>query len=72
MIPVVYPGSGFFLPIPDPGSRGQKRHRIPDLDPQNCKFLLFSFILLGVVLHVITTAGKLNRLVIFGSKVQLF
>ncbi len=23
-----------FLPIPDPGSRGQKRHRIPD--PQNC------------------------------------
>jgi hypothetical protein len=23
-------------PIPDPGSRGKKRHRIPDPDPQHC------------------------------------
>jgi hypothetical protein len=32
MILVIHPGSGscFFLSIPEPGSRGQKRHRIPD------------------------------------------
>ncbi len=37
MIRVVHPGSGpwFFLPTPDPRSRGQKRHRIPDPDPQH-------------------------------------
>jgi hypothetical protein len=25
-----------FIPDPDPGSRGSKRHRIPDPDPQHC------------------------------------
>jgi hypothetical protein len=25
-----------FLPIPDPGSRGLERHRIPDPDSQHC------------------------------------
>jgi hypothetical protein len=29
------PGSGK-KPNPDPGSRGQKRHRTPDPDPQHC------------------------------------
>jgi hypothetical protein len=29
------PGSGFFS-IPDPGSRGSKKHRIPGLDLQHC------------------------------------
>ncbi len=30
----IHPGSGScFLPIPDPGSRGQKRHWIPDRSP---------------------------------------
>ncbi len=28
-----------FLPIPDPGSRGSKSHRIPDPDPQHWIFL---------------------------------
>jgi hypothetical protein len=46
MIWVVNPGSGSwirildpdpdFLPIPDPRSRGSKRHWIPDPDPQHC------------------------------------
>jgi hypothetical protein len=40
----LHPGSRFriFLPIPDPGSRGQKGtgSRIPDPDPQHCKELI--------------------------------
>ncbi len=36
MIWVVNSESWSILPIPDPGSRGQKRHRIPDPDPQHC------------------------------------
>jgi hypothetical protein len=38
--PGVHPGSEF-LPIPDPGSRGQKGtdSRIPDPDPQHCMAL---------------------------------
>jgi hypothetical protein len=27
-------------PIPDPGSRGQKRHRVPDPNPQHCYQLI--------------------------------
>jgi hypothetical protein len=31
------PGPGIRKkPIPDPGSRGSKRHRIPEPDPQHC------------------------------------
>ncbi len=30
-------------PIPDPGSRGQKGHQIPDPDPQHCIFLKASY-----------------------------
>ncbi len=33
MIRFVHPGSGLFT---HPGSRGQKRHRIPDPNPQHC------------------------------------
>jgi hypothetical protein len=36
MIRVVHPGSGFGIRIRDPGSRGSKRPRIPDPDPQHC------------------------------------
>ncbi len=39
---VVHPGSGFWF-FTHPGSRGQKRHRIPDPDPQHC-VLLWKFV----------------------------
>jgi hypothetical protein len=42
------PGSGIRKkPIPDPGSRGQKRHRIPDPDPQHLSRRFESMALTG-------------------------
>ncbi len=39
------PGSGSsLLAIPDPGSGGQKGHRIPDPDPQHCGRLSFAMV----------------------------
>jgi hypothetical protein len=48
----VYPGSRFF----HPGSRAQKRHWIPDTDPQQCFFLPFRLLYPRAVKNRYSTA----------------